>query len=127
MVGVVEARIDQPIGLAAAALAFAGDALEEAFALGGGLEDEGLSEEDGGLERTFGQCRVEAIAHHQRRGIELVIADMGLGVLGAAAVGQRVSPWDGARLSPKRVARLGRSGSTGGHSRARRDGSRGDS
>ena len=84
LVGVVEARIDQPV---AGARAAPGDALEEALAVGGALEDEGRGEEDRRLERAFAERGIEAIAHHQRRRIELVIADM----RGGISLGRRLS------------------------------------
>ena len=72
LVGAVEARIDQPLG---AARALAGDALEEALAVGGVLEHEGRGEEDRRLQRAFRQRRIEAVAHHHRRRMELVVAE----------------------------------------------------
>ena len=82
LVGAVEARIDKALG---AARALAGDSFEEAFAVRRILEHKGRGEEDRGLERPFAKLRVEAIAHHQGRRAELVIADGGRGLLGAAA------------------------------------------
>ena len=79
LIGAVEARIDQALG---AARPLAGDALEMALAGGRILEDEGRGEEDGRLERALGQSRIEAVAHHQGRGLQLAAADfehVGLG------------------------------------------------
>ena len=74
LVGSVEARIDQALGGAAAG-PLAGDALEKALALRRRLENEGGGEEDRRLQRPFRQSGVEAVAHHQRRRLQLVIAD----------------------------------------------------
>ena len=84
LIGAVEARIDEALG---AAGALACHAFEEAFTGGRILEHEGRGKEDRRLQRAFAQSRVEPIAHHQRRRIELMIADMGILVLGAAALG----------------------------------------
>src|SRR3546814_1191944 len=84
LVRAVEARIDQSLG---AAGALAGDAFKMALARGGAFEGEGRGQEDRRLQRAFGQHRVEAIAHHQRRGRQRVAADLGDVGLGLAAWG----------------------------------------
>ena len=143
----VEARIDQPVG---AARTLAGHALEMALAGGGIGKDEGRGQEDRRLQRSFGQDGIEAIAHHQRRGLELAIADAGrlARTLGHLTLGQNagqigfgwhdnlLGTWGRsvggyvpriarqtalARLSPARSAK------SDGHKRVRCDGSRGGS
>ena len=85
LVGPVEARIDEALG---AARALAGDALEVALAGRRILEDEGRGEEDRRLERAFGQSRIEAVAHHQGRGLQPAPADFEHARLGTAARGR---------------------------------------
>ena len=85
LVGPVEARIDQALG---AARALAGDAFEEALAVRRGLEHEGRGEEDRRLQRAFAERRVEAVAHHQGRRAELVVADGSRRRLGLAGRGR---------------------------------------
>src|SRR3546814_17590189 len=58
-----------------------------ALARGGAFEGEGRGQEDRRLQRAFGQHRVEAIAHHQRRGRQRVAADLVYVGLGLAAWG----------------------------------------
>ena len=79
-VGIVEARIDEPGGLALGRLAAPGDEIEEVLAVLGALEDEGGGEKDRRLQGAFGQRRIVAVAHHLGFGPEDVIAD------GAAAI-----------------------------------------
>ena len=100
----VEARIDKPFR---AARALAGNAFEMALARRRILECESAGEEDRGLERTFGQSRIEPMAHHQRRGLERTSADSGDFRLGLAA---RRGRGDGAQ----RVAAGIAGGSVGG-------------
>jgi hypothetical protein len=82
LIGSVEARIDQPLG---AARPLAGDAFEMALTRRRILEHEGRGQEDGGLERPFGQGRIEGVAHHQRRGRQAPPADFEDFGLGPAA------------------------------------------
>jgi hypothetical protein len=72
LVRAVEARIDQPFGPAGA---LAGDAFEVAFARRGAFENIGRGQEDRRLERAFGQARIVAVPHHQRRWLERPAAD----------------------------------------------------
>ena len=72
LVGAVEARIDEAFG---AARALAGHALEESLARRGVLKNESGGQEDRRLQRAFAKLGIEAIAHHQCRGLQLVIAD----------------------------------------------------
>src|SRR3546814_12714371 len=79
-----------------------------------GLEDEGGGEKDRWLQRAFRQRRVEAMAHHQRRGLELPPANFQHVRLGAAArrgaadvgfvVHVRLS-WTGVRSEERRVGK----------------------
>ena len=82
LIGAVEARIDQALR---PARTLAGDALEVALAGGGILEDEGGGEEDGRLQRTFRERRVEAVAHHQSGRLQLAPVDFERALFGAAA------------------------------------------
>ena len=75
-VRVVEARIDEAGACAFRRLAPTGNEIEEILALLGGLEDESRGEEDGWLDGTFRELRIEAVAQHKRFGMEAVIADM---------------------------------------------------
>src|SRR5690606_15857232 len=80
LIGAVEARIDEAFG---AAGALAGDPFEMALARRRAGENEGRGREDRRLQGAFGQRWIEAVAHHQRRGFELVPADLvdrGLGI-----------------------------------------------
>src|SRR3546814_20239288 len=64
----VAARIDKALGTA---WALAGTAFEMALARRRGLEDEGGGAKVRWLQRAFRQRRVEAMAHHQLRGLAL--------------------------------------------------------
>ena len=81
-VRVVEARIDQPRLLALVQLAPAGGEVEEILALLRGLEHESRGQEDRRLERTLGQGRRVAQAHHQGLGMELAAIHRAALVLG---------------------------------------------
>ena len=126
LIGAVEARIDEAFG---AAGPLAGDAFEMALSGGGILEHEGRGEEDGRLQRAFRQGRIEAVAHHQRRGLELAPADLeharlrtatqgGAGEIGFVFHGESPDAGtplaDGANLSSADAADLRRSVQTAG-------------
>ncbi len=83
LIGAVEAGIDQPFRTAGSD---PGDAFKMPFACGGAFKGEGGGEEDGRLQRSFRQHRVVAMAHHQRRGLQLASADLHDGWLGTAAL-----------------------------------------
>ena len=143
LVGPVEARIDEAFG-GPAARALAGDAFEEALPVGGLLEHEGRGQEDRRLEAALAQRRIEAIAHHQGRGVERVVADRRrrrawargcgcrrtkCGLLLARALSGKcgAAPINATREAhkPGFLSRAGRLRSIDARSRARRGGSRG--
>ncbi len=79
-IGIVESRIDETRFLARPRFAPAGNEIEEVLAVLGALEHEGGGEKDGGFQRSFGQLRIIAVAHHQRLGLEFMAVDAPLAI-----------------------------------------------
>src|SRR3546814_12147601 len=73
LIGAVEAGIDEALRTAGAN---ARHPLEMPLPRRRAFEGEGGRQEDGRLQRSFGQGRVIAMAHHQRRGLQLAAFDL---------------------------------------------------